>query len=79
MGDFASAFADLRALEPIATVPILALTPDASFGLAAVGVKGFSSQNRAARGERTPLRAGEGQTVLRAPRAKNAAATGRDC
>jgi hypothetical protein len=38
-GDFASAFADLSALEPVARVPLLALDPDASFSLAADGVK----------------------------------------
>jgi hypothetical protein len=48
-GVFASAVADLEALGPVASVPILALTPDASFGLAAVDVKGLSSQKRGAR------------------------------
>ena len=43
MRDFPNAFADLRALEPVTRVPILALTPDASFGLAAVGVNGFTA------------------------------------
>jgi len=41
-------------LEPVTSVPILALTPDASFSLAAVGVKG-ELRKKGARGERAPL------------------------
>jgi hypothetical protein len=47
-GDFANAFADLSALEPVARVPFLALTPDASFRLAADGVKGGVRRRRRA-------------------------------
>jgi hypothetical protein len=47
-GDFANAFADLSALEPVASVPFLALDPDASFRLTADGVKdGMRSKARA--------------------------------
>ncbi len=46
--DFASAFVDLEALEPVATVPFLALDPGASLGLAAVAVKeGLNRRRRA--------------------------------
>jgi hypothetical protein len=46
-GDFASAFADLFALEPVARMPFLALDPDASFSLAAAAVKGGIAQKKA--------------------------------
>ena len=46
-GDFANAFADLEALEPVARVPFLALDPDASFSLAADGVKDGMRRRRA--------------------------------
>jgi hypothetical protein len=46
-GDFASAFADLSALEPVARVPFLALDPDASFSSAANGIKNFSAPKKA--------------------------------
>ena len=43
-------------LEPVTSVPILALTPDASFSLAAAAVKDFSAQQKV-RGQRAPLEA----------------------
>jgi hypothetical protein len=49
LGDFASAFAGLSALELVASVPFLALTPDASFSLAADGVKDGLRRRRCAR------------------------------
>ena len=63
-GDFANAVADLEEPEPVASVPFLALDPDASFSLAASLVKvlkrkphrfrGMPARSRAPRG-RAPL------------------------
>jgi hypothetical protein len=53
-GDFASAFADLEALEPVARVPFLALDPRREFFLSGFFRQGRIAQKKA-RARRHPL------------------------
>ena len=46
-GDFASAFADLSALEPVASVPFLALDPRSEFLLSCRRRQGRIAQKKA--------------------------------